>query len=204
MTVDDMKFYGILLSAIGSGLGGTIAIIKYGIIPLCKKIKSDYCLLKKCAMNALSIHDIIDKELNPNGGSSIKDALKRIENRLAFMAGKLRAVLSLENEPVWESDVDGRCIWVNHSYLKMTGFDFNYLRNYGWISIINEIDRSRVREEWTQAIADKRIFSCEYTINKQDGIKIKVFGNSYPVISDVDGEVTGHVGRLYFCNSEKI
>lgn len=210
VSYEDALLWGKVVVATGSVLSALGVLYKYVIIPLYdkyiklkEKIKNDYNQWRSLANTAVLVHDIITKELQTNGGSSIKDALKRIENKLTFIEAKNKAYLSLEDEPIWESDEFGHCIWANHSYLKITGFEFNYLKNAGWISIINEEDRSRVREEWNRAVEEKRVFYCEYIINRYDGTKLKVLGIGHPVLSIVDDSVKGYIGRLTFCESAK-
>src|SRR4051812_27188093 len=108
---DEITFWGKVLVAIGSAITGIGAIFKYAIIPLYywiielqKRIIDDYTKWCNLADTATLVHDIITKELQTNGGSSIKDALKRIENRLSFISNKVKTILSMENEPIWESD----------------------------------------------------------------------------------------------------
>ena len=175
MSYDSMVFWGKAVIAAGTILSVLLVpLFTYIIYPyLIKPAIESFNKLRTIIDTAFNVHEIITRELQTNGGSSIKDALKRIENRLTIIDAKHKTILSLENEPIWESDEFGNCVWVNHSYLKMTGFDFEYLKNAGWVSIINEIDRSRVREEWKRAVEEKRIFSCEYTINRYDNTKVK-------------------------------
>ncbi len=206
---DEIVFCGKVLVGAGTVLSVIfVPIFKYCIIPIYQKlillkqrIQDDYAKWLNLADTATMVHEIITKELQTNGGTSIKDCIRRIENRLLIIDAKHKAFLSLENEPIWESNELGECVWANHSYLKVTGFEFNYLKNAGWISIINEKDRSRVREEWNMAVKEKRVFSCEYTINRYDGTKIKVYGNGFPILSILDNTVTGYIGRLSFCES---
>lgn len=212
MSPDNIVLLGKVIVAIGTILSIIgVPLYKYLIYPFIiqklinfkENIKQHYKQWCDLANTAEMVHDIIKKELQTNGGSSIKDSIKRIEGHISIIDAKYKAFVSLENEPVWESDENGGCIWANSSYLKMTGFDFDYLKNAGWISIINENDRSRVREEWNMAIKEKRVFSCEFIINRFDGTKIKVFGKSFPILSSIDESITGYVGRLSFCNSHE-
>ncbi len=74
----------------------------------------------------------------------------------------------------------------------------DFLKNDGWISMVKENERHRVRESWTECIDDKRGFICNFTINKNNGTPIKVISIAYPIISTEDNKLIGYIGLLNF------
>ena len=81
------KVVGALLS-IGAGIG---AIVRYWIWPAYRRAINNIKYIFRIAANADNIHSIIEKELTHNGGSSLKDAVRRIESSLNSGHNKFRA-----------------------------------------------------------------------------------------------------------------
>jgi len=190
--------FAIVIGAICSIAGSVYAIWRFGIRPTYITSKKMITDIYNVAMAASNIHNIIQKELNTNGGSSLKDAINRIESRLSLQDGKYRATLSLLESPVWESDEDGNCIWVNRAYRKLTGYDIDNLRDMGWISIISPEYRELVSEEWESSVKDHRHFSLSYNIVTSFGKIIFVEGEGYPIYANDKNKniVKGHIGVL--------
>ncbi len=186
------------LILIGKIVGAMSAIAAFAgvLYTLCLKTKDGYLKVKKHIDNACYAMQLVNRELGSNGGSSIKDSIKRIETKISVNDGKYRAAMCLHDEPIWECDKNGNCIWVNHSYSKLTGIDSDYLKNKGWFNIVAESDRSRVRDEWVASIEEERIFTCEYMIKTHEGELIKVRADSYPIVTDLNSSVVGYIGML--------
>lgn len=192
------KVVGALLS-IGAGIGATI---RYWLWPAYQRASNNVKYLFHIAQNADNIHAIIQKELTHNGGSSLKDAVRRIENEVQSnsMNSKFKAYLSLQKEPIWESDSDGNCEWVNDSYIRLTGYSLDHLKNMGWMNIVKHEERPYINNEWKRSIAEKRTFNNILTIVSSNGQEHKVYAHGYPVISHT-GEVTGYIGIFDFVES---
>ncbi len=193
----------IVIGAVCSIAGSLYAIWRFSINPAYIKLRNMIIEVYNVAMDASNIHEIIQKELNTNGGSSLKDAINRIESRLSVQDGKCRATLSLIDSPIWESDEDGNCIWVNRAYRRITGYDIDNVRDMGWISIIAPDSREAVQEEWVNAIRDRRHFSLAYNIVTSFGKIISVEGEGYPIYANDKNKniVKGHIGILLVKNS---
>ncbi len=158
----------------------------YVIIPIIDKVK----FLWATAQDVSSIHAIIKKELTTNGGSSIKDAVKRIEINNIIINAKCTGI----DKPTWEADAQGNCIWINTSLMQILGYDINTLKDSGWLSIIDSNDVSRVRDEWRRAVEEERMFHCVYTIVRSDYTRIPIFNHATPIM--LNGTLVGYVGSL--------
>ena len=190
--------FAVVIGAICSIAGSVYAIWRFSVKPTYLKIKDMITDVYNVAMDASNIHHIIQKELNTNGGSSLKDAINRIESRLSVQDGKHRTILSLLDSPVWESDENGNYIWVNRAYRKITGYDIDNVRDMGWISIVAPASREAVQGEWENAIKDHRHFSLTYNIITSFGKIISVDGEGYPIYANDKNKnvVKGHIGIL--------
>lgn len=139
--------------------------------------------------------DYVVSELLPNGGSSIRDSLNRIESRQVLQDQRQRAILSDMSVGVFETDEFGQCIWVNRKYLRMTGRTLAEVSGSGWANILADEDRVRVVAGWTAAINEQREFEMEYRIVSPDGKKTKVRVQSYKM-HDAGGAPLGYLGIM--------
>lgn len=135
-------------------------------------------------------------ELSPNGGSSLKDAIARIEKRQIRTEQREKAVLSESFLPMFEADADGHCIWINRAYRTLVGRNNDELLGQGWENILHSDDQERVLQEWKRAVDGKRDFESEYRIlNKEKNIIIPINCRS-AALRNSSGECIGWLGTL--------
>jgi len=192
-----------IIGGIATAGGGLYSAYQYVLRPYVVEpyILEPCNLAWKVITDANSIHDIIKKEFTTNGGSSIKDAIKRIESSLDIMNSKYRTILALDERAIWETDANGNYIWVNDTYIRETGFSMDFLKDDGWLSMIDENERHRVRESWNECIVDSRGFISKLLIHKSNGTAAKVATEAYPVISKEDNKLVGYIGLLNFVDT---
>ena len=118
--------------------------------------------------------DWITAQLKPNGSSSIKDSLNRLENEVHIISQRQRLQHQDSPQAIFETDKDGECIYVNRTYCKMVGKAFNEMIQRGWINVLHESTRNKVIDEWQYAVADKREFDLDYNLKDEDGHPISV------------------------------
>lgn len=131
------------------------------------------------------ICDILQKEFKVNGGSSLKDALNRIEQSQRDIKLLQLAIYTFwdikYSEPMFICSSFGYCLWANKSYLKLIGRTENEIVGSKWESMIHQEDREAVIEEWYNACSDGRSFEFTYRINTTDGeiltVKCKTYGD---------------------------
>ena len=148
------------------------------------------------------LHDIV-KELKPNGGSSIKDAVVRLDKAVAqlvtnteIISSKQWALVATQPSPVFETDNEGRCIRANTSYMNLAERDFEQLKGYGWENFLHSEDRELVSDEWQEAVRKRRAFDLRYrvvgAVTKKTFI-VQCFASPY---FDHNGKVLGWLGRF--------
>lgn len=133
-------------------------------------------------------------EFRPNGGSSLRDSLNRIEERLSYLHGMKRAAFEFDSLAHFEADADGSCVWVNDEWTDLTGLDRASARGSGWLSGICEEDRARVRDEWASCVSEARNFQMRFRMrNVRDGTvqDVEVLA---VMIRKYDGPMLGAVG----------
>ena len=159
----------------------------------------------KCAFEStvMAKLDKIQSELKPNGGSSMRDAINRIDDKLTKVSGKIniiQASADITSDTLnicrWAADRQGLLNFVNRPFKKLIGVvDDESCLGDAWITnIVHEEDRPTTQNEWARAVASKSEYHHTFRIvNAQTGEVTKVTNHARLVIDD-HGMVTGWVG----------
>lgn len=108
--------------------------------------------------------DEVSKELQPNGGGSIKDQVKQIATDVKVMRIERDATFYLSKEPMIKTDGEGHCISANYAICSIFGIQQNEMLGLGWLNSIQESDRARVREEWENIIESGNELSTYFAV----------------------------------------
>lgn len=145
---------------------------------LFKRVKEKYIYLE----TSLDKIQVISKEFLPNHGSSLKDILNRMQSELVRnteitekIATRQKWIFDNRETPIFESDEEGKCVWVNIAYLDLVKRDMKFLLGNGWKNIIAQEDRDRVIHNWESCVKDGRDSEDTYHILDASGNRIKVF-----------------------------
>ena len=98
----------------------------------------------------------ISDQLVSNGGSSLRDAINRIEHRQIQTEQRERAFLHMHPDMMFELDRHLALRWANGAYLDAFDVDSDCVENYGWYNTISEADRGRVIDQFKNAVTDTR------------------------------------------------
>lgn len=86
------------------------------------------------------------KELEPNGGGSIKDKINKIAYDLELMNVRYDATLYIDSNPIFINDKLGNVIFVNAAWLEMTGFNNpKDAMGFGWMKALPEEEAERLQ-----------------------------------------------------------
>jgi len=140
-------------------------------------------------------------EFRPNGGSSMKDAITRIETRQLIAEQRGKALYNDAIFGIWESDETGKCTYANRTYQRIVGRGFEDLEGWGWTNIISSHDKERVTQDWAQALNQQREFQSEFHVQHPDGKEIPVVSVGHP-LKDRAGKLKGYIGQLVTSESE--
>lgn len=113
-------------------------------------------------MSAIDIIEKIKEEFKPNGGSTLRDAINRIETRLLLEEHARRATSMILDVGIFETDGSGSCKWINRKFSELSGLAQSEAEGFGWINSIHFDDRERIVGEWTDAIKQKRAFNSYF------------------------------------------
>lgn len=190
----------------GAAIGAALTVWKLGkgIWSVCKAYyqlpESLKVIQEQVQKNGEQIAKI-ESEMRTNGGSSIRDALNRIEEELFLRKQKIFLGLDAAGDVgIFETDSHGECTWISAGYTKMTGKNLEECSGQNWVYVIYEDDRSKVVEQWKTAVSDKRIFEETYRLQK-DGIPFLVKCRAFPIFKK-DHSVAGYLGVLKIIKSQ--
>lgn len=93
----------------------------------------------------------ISDQLSPNGGSSLRDAINRIEHRQIQTEQRERAFLHMHSDMMFELNHNLQLVWANHTLLKALQVDSDAISGGGWHNIVAEDDRQRTIEQFENA-----------------------------------------------------
>lgn len=147
------------------------------------------------------LHDLDHKienlllETKPNGGSSLRDALARIEHNVELQNERLRAMLVDSEEMCFEADASGRVIWANRTILRKVGKTPVEILGQGWVNIIAPVNRDKVVDKWLEAIEHEREFDMEVIWRNSDHEEFPVHVRSYRMVS-AKGKTMGYFGTV--------
>lgn len=154
------------------------------------------------ARNERMLQAII-KELHPNGGSSLRDLLNRIETKLERTHRAAKITLKMqrlyeehEGLAAFLTDSEGRCIYANANYLALVGLTHDEILINGWKNVIDEAVREDVANAWDAAVRDRRDFhwTIQY-IRYRTGEKFLARCDAY-CVTDED-TIIGWIGHVH-------
>lgn len=123
-------------------------------------------------------------ELKTNGGSSLKDAINRIEDRQVFDSSLTHLLWSRADAPTaFMADHEGLYTWISPALATLAGRPLDEVRGRGWLSFVHADDAEHVREAWTLAVAGGWPFSTRFRILRPDGNAMRVHSTANAMIA---------------------
>jgi PAS domain S-box-containing protein len=177
--------YAVSIAAASAIISGLIFIYKKALKPMIKMAVDMYKTIGKI--------DKIFEEITPNGGTSIKDTINKIDYKVDIIQ-QIQEAESADNITAnFRTDPEGNCVWVNRTYIRTIGYDLSQVLGHGWQNGIAEQDRERVVNEWYTAVKEDREFSMTFNFESPAGVLIPAKVRSYKLVND-RGEILGYYG----------
>jgi PAS domain S-box-containing protein len=139
--------------------------------------------------------NVIHEQMFTNGGSTLRDAVNRIENRINLVEKKQGIYILDTPHGVYESNSNGEITSVNRTLCRITGKTENEILGNGWLTSVSENDRERVDDAWNYAIGNQIEFLTTYDMISSDGEVFKVKTQANPIKSS-DGRLMGYIGII--------
>jgi PAS domain S-box-containing protein len=149
-----------------------------------------YALLEEHIRSEEDSLEEIKKELKPNGGQSLRDAVDGIVNRLNEVDALARAQLNIQKIAICRTDSQGHLIQINKYYARLTGWTFEEVKGEGWVNAIAPVDRRRVQEDWEAAVEEGREYHDDIHFIRPDGKEFLTHVNVYREL-DREGKIRG-------------
>jgi len=96
------------------------------------------------------------EELHPNAGTSLRDAVNRIESGMVFTGAKLRASFEQTGVDAFEANQRGEWTAVFGSFADQVGLDDDDLLGSGWVNSLAETTRGSTHSEWEASVRTGR------------------------------------------------
>lgn len=173
---------GIVCGAILSGGAVLAGAIKYVILPIREFLKAGY-----------STYEIVQKELKPNGGNSLRDAVTRIDNRLLINEVRGRAMLEHIRMCAFEADRHGLWTFVSRELCRLLDCTPDQLLGHGWKAFVHASCRDCVSEEWNDCVKQSRDFSANFPLSAN--LNVCLHSEAF-VLRDPSGNTIGYVGAI--------
>jgi PAS domain-containing protein len=138
--------------------------------------------------------DYIVEQLKPNSGSSLRDAINRLETNQLIHETKMAHYLDSKQAIMFETTAEGLYTWVSKEYENLTGRSMSELKSWGWTLSIAAEDLALVRSEWYVAVEQKRVFEKTYKVIDRKGVVVECYCRAVPTM--LNDKVIAWVGIL--------
>jgi PAS domain S-box-containing protein len=131
---------------------------------------------------------LIEKELKHNGGTSLKDALRRTEQLVQRLAAQAHVGMELHPYGIFMCDFDGNNFYVNRTYANKLGATKEELMHLGWEDFVEDYSRN-----WVDVFKKGKDLSADVVFRTKSGEIV-----SCRVIATVLDGMGGYMGYLIF------
>ena len=119
----------------------------------------------------------------------------RYEVELRDSEERFASLASAAPVGIFRTDAEGKCIYVNESWLQVSGLTLSEALGFGWLDGIHPSDRELVFTEWNASVAENRPFSLEYRFQNKAGQTTWGYGQAVAERNQF-GETVGYVGTI--------
>ncbi len=140
--------------------------------------------------------EIIIHDLRPNSGSSLRDAVDRIEDRIVLMDRVQWAIRQDGPVGIFICDKTGRNSEVNRTYCRWLGVGSDELLGHGWRALLaGPSQREDYDDEWSEAFSQGREVEFRIDLRAATG-EVKIFDiHAYPLHTR-SGDVGDYLGVI--------
>lgn len=139
----------------------------------------------------------IKKELGDNGGKSLKDSVKKIDDRTRMTDARQSALMAAQPEAMFEANIEGHFTSANRAFEELSGFSRAHLSGMEWVNAIHPEDRFRVVKEWNHAVKDQRAWIDNCRMVTASGRVLLVRIEAHPMRESIgDRVVVGWHGTV--------
>lgn len=158
--------------------------------------------LKKRYEEGRDLYQKIQKmaeEFRPNGGSTLRDAINRIEEKVTIQEQKTLAIIKSMPLGTWTADQNGKFNDLNKTMCRITGRTESELKGDNWSNWVHPEEKEDVFDEWKRCVQNDLNFDMEFNFILPNGNKQKVHASAYQ-LRDATGRLVGFLGTLSSIN----
>lgn len=134
-------------------------------------------------------------QLTPNSGTSVFDAVKRIDSNVKDLARRVLAFEQIHSSPLFKTDKFGKFEWINLEFSKLLGVSIFDIRGDRWLNLVHHDDKERVKDDWNNTFENSGVFHSEFRmVNMVNRNTYRVLASAIPVPAE-DGSVE-YLGSL--------
>lgn len=160
-------------------------------------------LYRKVARASVLLHTI-EAEFRPNGGSTLRDAISRLEREIGRIREIERCQVDAVGIAAFETDEAGGCVWASAAYLDLVDRPIADVRGAGWSIVIHQDDRERVLSEWGRVVVERRRFELSFRYTARNGTVIPVHVVAVPVSGGYYGVVRATTDQAPPCARARV
>lgn len=97
------------------------------------------------------------------------DELYRSKEQIQEREFQLNLLTELVPAILWKSNCDGSFEWCNRRAEEYTGRSMAEIKEYGYLDLIHEEERTLVRDRWAESISTGTAFELEFRVRRYDG-----------------------------------
>ena len=139
--------------------------------------------------------DVIYSQMFTNGGSTLRDVVNRIDNRITLVEKKQTVYMNDTKEGIFQTNPKGEFTSVNRTMCRFLGKMESDLLGNEWLNSIAQEDRVNVDENWDYAINNQIEFNMTFDVVDCDHKRHAVRCKATPIRSS-DGGLIGYIGMV--------
>ncbi|MGB0581823.1 MAG: PAS domain S-box protein, partial [Limisphaerales bacterium] len=106
---------------------------------------------------------------------------KKSENSLRESEERFRTLANAAPVGIFQTDLEGKCIYVNSTWCKLFGLAPQDALSDGWVQRLHQEDRAAVVEEWQSCLQNGDSSETEYRVQLANGRIRWIAGNAVPL-----------------------
>jgi PAS domain S-box-containing protein len=170
------------------------AILMLGLDPLQITMNQTYKGWFFVLGSGLLIFSLMTKAVND---------LQKIESTLKEKEIMQKDFLERYYQPLWQTDITGRCTFSNSKWFEFTRFTLGREKVFPWIEIVHDDDKPHCITRFSEGLINKKPFSIEYRLLNANGNYHWVLNSCIPNFS-AQGEFQGVTSFLFDINDKKV
>jgi diguanylate cyclase (GGDEF)-like protein/PAS domain S-box-containing protein len=134
----------------------------------------------------------------------IRDITERVEIDEALIESEERFKALSDSSPIgiYQTDTEGRCIYINKRLLNITGLTLEESLGYGWFNSIHPKDMAAELSKISRARNQHSMYTSEFRILRPDG-EVRWLNVRSTTMQTEEGRILGRVGTAIDISEEK-